>query len=181
MSIFTDIKRQIIRSANEAELTNTDDIYFTVKSKYFPSGVIGWFYKQGIFAVKEVTKERQGNKWIYTVSIKDLDRENDLFKNAGLRGRLTKDEDDGMYKYYTSDDTTSVDSYMTPNKVKLDPEDNCLLGLKLQACGFDSLEDYYNIMGEGYEARETLEEMYKEFLATQVAPEWSYTEEEVEA
>lgn len=181
MSIFTDIKRQVIRSANEAELTNTDDICFTVKSKYFPSGVIGWFYKQGIFAVKEVNKVKEGNKWVYTVSIKDLDRENDLFKNANLRGRMTKDEDDGLYKYYTSNDTTSTDAYMSPNKEKLAPEDNCLLDLKLQACGFESLEEFYQIMGEGFEARQTLEDMYKEFLTTQVAPEWSYTEEEVEA
>jgi len=181
MSIFTNIKRQLVKSANEADVLGMDEIYFTVKGKYFPSKVVNWFYRNGIFAVKEVQKN---NRYEYTVSVKDLDREHPMFKDSGLRGRLTEDCDDGFgYRYYSADDTTSVDAYASPNKERIDFRDMTCSDKILYDLHYSSYDEMVDEMGEYY-ARELANQKARDFENNEKAPEWSYisyTEEEVEA
>jgi hypothetical protein len=184
MSMFTQIKRALVRAINETDVTGIEDYSFSVTSKWYPSGVINWFYKQGLFKVAnvETVQIRKGYKQ-YIVTVKEIDLENKLFKNTGVRGRLTRDNTDNTeFGYYSTGRVDQASLYENEEKYEhISPEDSCITSMVIQAMGFRDYADFVETLGEGVEAREILNDKVQEFYENYYAPEHMYSEVEVEA
>ena len=184
MSMFTQIKRALVRAINETDITGIEDYSFSVKSKWYPTYVINWFYKQGLFKVASVETVNVGKGYKqYIVTVKDIDLENKLFKNSGVRGRLTQETTDNTeFGYYSTGRIDQASLYENIDRYEhITPEDSCITSMVIQAMGFKDYAEFVETLGEGAEAREILNDKVQEFYENYYAPEHTYSEVEVEA